>query len=110
MSFQVGFVCGGELMEARCLHDILQHAAHVSVDVGDVERTVLHALHNLVGLLLLPRLQQVVAGMHLIRGLQSLANANPVGHHDALIPPVVAQDLREQVVVSHRVLTVDLVV
>ena len=48
--------------------------------------------------------------MYLSGGLKSLADADPVSHHDTLIAPVVAKDLGEQVVVAHREFAVDLVI
>ena len=48
--------------------------------------------------------------MNLADGGEAFADADPVGHHDALIAPVIAQNLGEQVVVAHRELAVDFVV
>ena len=110
MGLEVGRVRGGILLEARRLDDVLQHAAHVAVDVGHVELATLHTLNNLLDLCRLSGLHQVVAGLYLGNGLQSLANANPVGHHNTLIAPVVAQDAGQQVAVAHRVLAVHLVI
>ena len=108
--FQVGLVGGWIFVEAWCLHNILQHTAHVAVDVGHRELAALHALNNLVNLGGLSRFHQVVAGLHLSDGGQSLTDANPVGHDDALVAPVVAQDAGQQVAVAHGVLAVHLVI
>ena len=110
MGLEVGIVAGGIVAEAGCLHDVLQHTAHVAVDIGDVELAVLHTGDDLLHLLGLSWFHQVVAGMYLADGGQTVADANPVGHHDAFEAPVVAQDLCQQVVVAHRILAVDLVV
>ena len=48
--------------------------------------------------------------MYLTGGGQSLADTDPVSHHDTLEAPVLTEDLGEQIVIAHRELTVDLVV
>ena len=110
MGLEVGGVRGGILQEARGLDDVLEHAAHVAVDIGNIELAFLHALDDLFDLCGLSRLHEVVACMYLTDGWQALADADPVGHHDALVSPVVTQDFREQVVIAHGVLAVHLVV
>ena len=66
MTGEVGLVGKGIVAEARRLHDVLQHATHVSIHVGHAQFTFLHGSDNLLGLLLLSRLQQVVACGYLI--------------------------------------------
>ena len=110
MGDEVGIVRGRVLAEAGCLHDIFQHAAHVAVDISNIEFTALHPFNNLLYLGRLSWLHKVVASLYLGNGGQSFANANPVSHHDTLIAPVVAQNLGQQVVVAHRELAINLVV
>ena len=110
MGHKVGIVRGRILLEAWGLHDILQHATHVTIHIGDVELSALYTLDNLVHLCRLSWLHQIVTGLYLSDGRQTFANTNPVGHHDTLKAPVLAQDLGQQVAVTHRVLTVNLVV
>ena len=110
MGLEVGTVGGGVFVETRCLDDVFEHAAHVAVDILDIELAALHALDDFLGLGRLSGLHEVVAGLHLSGGGQTFADTDPVGHHDALEAPVVAQDLGEQVVVTHRELAVDLVI
>ena len=110
MSLEVGIVGSRIIAETRRLDDVFQHATHITVDVGDIELTALHALDDLVDLSGLSGLHEVVTGLHLADGSQSLTNANPVGHDDALEPPIIAQDFGQQIVVAHRVLAIDLVV
>ena len=110
MSLEVGLVGGRILLEGGCLHDILQHTTHVAVHIGHVELSAFHASDDFLHLLGLSRLHEVVAGLHFRDGGQALADADPVGHHDALEAPVVAQDFRQQVVAPLCKLTVDDVV
>ena len=110
MADKVGLVGVGIVAEARCLHDVLQQSAHVAVHVVDAQLALLHGLNDLFRLLLVARFHQVVAGSHLDGCVQILADAYPVGHHHALEAPVLAQYLRQQVVVPHRVLAVHLVI
>ena len=97
-------------MEAWSLNDILEHAAHVAVNIGYVELAILNGIDNLLHLCGLSGLHQVVAGMHLAGCGKALADTNPVGHHDALIAPILTQNLGQQVVVTHRVLAVYLII
>ena len=84
--------------------------AHVAIHVGDGKFTVLHTVDDLLHLCGLSGFHEVVAGLYLADGGQTLANANPVGHHNALKAPVVTQDAGQQVVIAHGVQTVNLVV
>ena len=110
MSHKVGTVRGRIFLETWCLDNVLQHATNITIHIGNVEFSTLHALDNLVHLCWLSRLHQVVACLYLGDGGQSFANTNPVGHHDTLKAPVLAQNLGQQVAVPHRVLAVNLVV
>ena len=95
MGLEVRIVGGGMSPEAGGLHDVFQHTVHVTVYIGDVELAVLDTLDDLLHLGRLSGFHQVVAGMYFADGLQTLTYTNPVGHHDALIAPVLAQDLRQ---------------
>ena len=110
MCLEVRTVRGRIVAETRCLDDVLQHAAYVAINVSDAEFAVLHTIDNLLSLCRLSRFHEVVASLNLGNGGQPLADANPVGHHDTLVAPVLAQYLCQQVVVAHRELTVDFVV
>ena len=110
MCLKVRLIGGRIVLETGCLDNILQHAAHVTVDILHRQSATIHAIDNLLHLCWLSWFHQVVACLHLSDGLESLADANPVGHHDALIAPVVAQDAGEQVAIAHRVLAVDHVI
>ena len=98
------------LMETGRLDDILQHVAHITVHIGHAELTALHTLDDLLHLCWLSWLHQVVACMHLRDGWQAFANTNPVGHHNTLIAPIFTQNLGQQVVITHRELTVHLII
>ena len=110
MGLEVGLV--GELiaLEAWCLDDVLQHVAHVAVYVLDVYPSLLHRLHDVLGLCGIARHHQVVAGSHLLFGRQLGALAYPVGHHDTLVAPFVAQHGGQQVFVALGIDPVDEVV
>ena len=110
MSLEVGGIAGGILVEARGFDDVLKHAAHVTIDIGDVETTVFYTVDDLLYLSRLTRFHEIIACLYLTGGGQSLADADPVGHHDSFEAPVVTEDLGEQVVVAHRELAVDLVI
>ena len=110
MSLEVGGVAGWILVETGRLDDVLEHATHIAVDIGDGEGSVLHTSDDLFYLSGLTRLHEVVACLYLTDGGQTFADANPVGHDDTLETPVVAEDLGEQVVVTHRELTVHLII
>ena len=97
-------------MEAGRLDDIFEHMAHVAVDILDIELAFLHALDDFFDLGGLTGLHEVVASMYLAGSGKTFADANPVGYHDTLVPPIVAQDLGEQVVVAHGEFAIDLVI
>ena len=97
-------------MEAWGLDDILEHATDITVYIGHAELTLVYALDNLVYLSWLTGFHKVVSGVNLSYCGQSLANANPVGHHDSLESPVIAKNLSKQVVITHRVLTINLII
>ena len=107
MRLQVRLV--GELvaLEAWRLDDVCQHVAHVAVYILDVQTTSLYCLHDVLSLGRIARHHQVVAGCNLLLGGQLVALANPVGHHDTLVAPLVAQDGGQQVLVALGVDTVD---
>ena len=110
MGLEVGSVRGGVFVDTRGLDDVFKHTTHVAVDILDIELATLHTLDDLLGLSGLSGFHEIVASLYLTCGGQTFADANPVGHDDALETPVVAQNLGEQVVVAHRELTVDLVI
>ena len=110
MSLEVGGVRSRIFVETRGLHDIFEHAAHIAIYVGDVEAAVLHTVDDLLYLSRLTGLHQVVAGMHLTGGGQTFADTDPVGHNDTLESPVLTKNLGEQIVVTHRELTIHLVI
>ena len=110
VGLEVGGVRGRILVETGGLHDIFEHTAHVAIHISHIEFTLFHTFDNLIDLCWLSGFHQIVACMYLANRGKSLADANPVGHHDAFKSPVVAQDLREQVMITHRVLTIHLVI
>ena len=110
MSLQVRLVGVRILIEAWRLHDILQHAAHVAVHILDIQLTILHTGNDFLHLGRLSGFHEVITCINLSDGGQTLTNTNPVSHHDTFIAPVVTQNLRQQVVVTHRILTIDFVI
>ena len=97
-------------METWSLHDILQHTADVAVNISDIKGSVLDSSHNLVCLSRLTWFHQVVAGMYFTGSGQSFTNTNPVGHYHSLIAPVVTQNTGQQIVISHRIGSIHLVI
>ena len=93
MGFQVGLVRVLVVAEGRRLREILQDALHADVEVGLFQRAALHLIYNILYLRFVARLHQVVAGLNLCC---RIAQACPVGHHDAVEAPLVAQDGGQQ--------------
>ena len=89
------------------LFDVCQHVAHVAVHILDVQPPGLHRLHNVFDLGGIARHHQVVAGADLLLGRQLFALAYPVGHHNALESPLVAQDGGQQVFVALGIDTIN---
>ena len=110
MSLKVWLVGIGIIFEAGCLDDILQHTTHIAVNILHAEFATLHAFDYLLYLSGLSWFHQVVASMNLIDSGQTIADTNPVGHHDTLIAPILTQNFRQQVVITHRELTIYLII
>ena len=92
---------------ARCLLDELQDTAHVAVEVCLSEFTTLHASHDGVELSLLTWLQHVVACPHLH---STVLTSEPVGHHRALITPLVTKNRLHEVLALRGIDPVDIVI
>ena len=107
MSRQVGFVAELIALEAWCFDNVLQHAAYILVHILDVQAACLDSLHNVLGLSRIARHHEVVACLNLLFCRQLLAFAYPVGHHNALISPLIAQNGGEQVFVALGIDTID---
>ena len=96
MGFQVGMIGIFVVSEVRSLHYQLEHLAYTRVDRGDVQVTLVDMPYDVSLLPVVARSQQVIARSHsVVRGAMLVG---PVGHHYALIAPLVAQDGGEQVV------------
>ena len=107
MSCQIRLV--GELVasEAGSADDVFQHVADVAVEVGLRNGAVLDALDDALDLRICAGLHQVVLGND---GLHGAFLVTPVGHHDAVEAPFLAEDGGEQLAVLLGELTVHLVV
>ena len=101
MSREIRLVGGGILAETRCLNDIFQHTAYIAVYISDGEFAVLHTVDDLLHLGRLSGFHEIVAGLYLTDGGESLTDTNPVCHHDTLIAPVITEDTGQQVAVTH---------
>ena len=110
MGLGVGLVRELIAFEAWGLYDVLQHAAHVAVYILHLKTTCLHGLYDVGGLCAVAWHHQVVACRDFLLCGQVVAFTNPVGHHDALEAPLVAQHVGEQVFVALGVDPVNLVV
>ena len=97
-------------LEARCLHNVFQHIAHIVVHFLDVQSTCLHVFHNLLGLSRIAGHHQVVACLYFLTYGQVGSSANPVSHHDTVESPFVAQNRCEQVFVALCICPVYLVI
>ena len=101
MGLEVGSVRGRIFVEAGRLDDVFEHTAHIAVDILDIELTFLHALDDFFDLGGLSGFHEIVASLYLAGSGKTFADADPIGHHDAFIAPIVAQDLGKQIVVAH---------
>ena len=107
MGLEVGGVAVLVALEMRSLHDVLQHPLHVPVEVGLGKFAALHCVDQPPDLGLVAGHHQVVAGG---RGLHGALLAAPVGHHDTVEAPLVAQDPGQQVIALLGIFSVELVV
>ena len=107
MGIKVGLVGVFISTEGRRLDQILQDALHADVEVRLFQRTTLHLVDKVIDLRLVARLHQVVAGLNLC---SSIAQARPVGHHYAVVAPLITQDGGEQLTVLLGIRSVDAVV
>ena len=82
-------------LEGGRLQHQLQHAQHVGIELGEGELTAFQGGGQLLGLGRGTGHQQVVAGLQLGHGV---AAAVPVGHHQALETPFLAQQRGQQIV------------
>ena len=107
MGLQVRLV--GELVavETRGADDVVEHVADVAVQFLLGDAAVLDARDDAVDLVLVARFHQVVAGLG---GLHGAGLVAPVGHHDALEAPFVAEDGGQEVDLLLGVFAVHLVV
>ena len=92
---QVRSIRGSIVIERRSLDNVFQQPAYTRIHILQVELSVLHLRHDFLALLSLSRLHEVVASMNLS---PRVALTNPVGHHHALIAPIRAQHIGQQVV------------
>ena len=97
------FVC----TESRCLNQILQYALHADIQVGFCQNTTLHLLYDILDLRVGTRFHQVVTSLNLCC---RIAQACPVGHHDAVKAPFIAQNGCKQFAILLCKRTVDAVV
>ena len=112
MCFQIGLVAELIAAETWGLDDILEHAAHVTIDILDVEFAVLHAIDDVFYLRGKARGEQIVACFYLIDGVESLplSFVNPVSHYYATEPPVGTENICKQVLAALCMNTIDNVV
>ena len=107
VAFQVRIVGVLVALETRGLDNVVEHVADAQVHILDLQGAVLDAGDDFADEDVHARLQEVVDGADLLDGL---AGAGPVGHHDALEAPLLAENGIQQVAVRLRVGTVDPIV
>ena len=93
MGFQVRLVGVFIVTEGRCLDEILQDAFHADVEIGLFQGATLHLIYNILDLRFVAWFHQVVACLNLGSGI---TQTSPVGHHDTVETPFIAQDGGEQ--------------
>jgi len=107
MGFEVGLVGIIVTGEGVALHHKLQHTLHAEVEERLIQRAVLHGFQNGVVLAFLPRLQHVITCRD---GSHGIFSGIPVGHHQSLESPFIAEDIFGQFAVFAGVFAVHLVV
>ena len=107
VGLEVGLVGVGISLGLRAAGDEFQAAADAHIQFVLGEGTVLDGVHDLLVLQVGARLEHVVAGGNL---LGAVVAAEPVGHHEALEAPFVAENRGLQVLALGGVGAVDLVV
>ena len=110
MCLQVGLVRVLITLEARGLHNVFQHIAHIAVHLFDVQATRLYIFYDFLGLSRIAGHHQVVACLYFLTYGQVGSSANPVSHHDTVESPFVAQNRCQQVFMSLCICAVYLVI
>ena len=116
MCLEVRLVGEGVSLEAGRLHDELQDAAHVLVELFHRQTAALDCFLDVLGVLGAARLDEVVQGEHvgcavgLAGTVDGVGAAEPVGHHHALVAPVAAEDVSDEVLALGGLTAVDAVV
>ena len=107
MFLQIRFVAVFVAFEARSANDVLEDALGIAVEVGHRNNAIVHALDDAVDLGLVTWFHKVVAGND---SLHRAFLGTPVGHHDALEAPLVAQNGGEQSMTLLGEFAIDLIV
>ena len=107
MGLQVGLVGEFVIAEMWCLDNVFQDVAHIAVDFLHADFTLVDGCHKAFHFNRATRLHQVVASLG---GFHRAFFHAPVGHHDAVEAPFVAEHGGEHAMVLLRVVTVDFVV
>ena len=107
MSLQVGLIGVFISLESRSLLNQIQYASHISVQVLPGQLSTLDAIEDLSVLCLTPRLQHIIAGPYLP---DTVTATIPIGHHCALIPPVVTKDMSQEFLALRRILAIHMIV
>ena len=107
MSIQIGAVADGLMTEGSRPHDQVEDAFDVSIQHLQIQLPLSGRVQQRLLLRLGAGHQQVVACLHLLHGIRP---RKPVGHHDALEAPFIAQHVLQQPGAFRGVGSVDLVV
>ena len=107
MSFQIGLVGEFVALEMRGFDNVLQHPMNIAVKLLLADGALVDGSQKAVNLYLSARFHQVVA---CFCGFHRSVFDTPVGHHDAVEAPLVAEDSGQQAVFLLGVFAVELVV
>ena len=95
MSLEVGLVAILITTKTWSTNDELQETLHTSIDISQLQTTVLHGFNDISVLPTVAGHQQIVTGPDAVPRRAALVR--PVGHHNAGKFPFVAKDGDEQV-------------
>ena len=110
MSLQVWLTTIFISLESRSLHDIFEHTANIAVHILDIQLAILYCINNILHLSWITRHHQVVASLNFLFQRKVGTLTNPVGLHDSLISPVVAENIGQESLVALGINTVNLII
>ena len=97
-------------METWGFNNVFKHTTDITINISNSKFAFLDTLDNFLNLFLLSWFHQVVSSIYFGDGFQTIANTNPVGHHDSFITPIITKDFCKQIMTSLGKLSVNNIV